>query len=96
MKNKKMKCPKCGEEKIGSCNERSVYACGSYGYKHVHGLCFQSSDCRDRADGKKILTRIKYFILIKLGKCCCSGYGVYPNGIKCCGCEDCRKTKLEE
>ena len=45
---------------------------------------------------KKFLLNIYYFVLVKLGKLNCSGYGIYPNGIKCCGCIDCKDRKEDE
>lgn len=36
------------------------------------------------------ILKIKYRIRIALGKCRCSGYKVYPNGIRCSGCKDCK------
>lgn len=39
-----------------------------------------------------VVKRIYYFILVKIGKCRCSGYGIYPNGVKCPGCSDCRDS----
>ena len=42
---------------------------------------------------KMLYTRIKYWVLVKIGKLRCSGYMVYPNGIKCTGCSDCRKER---
>jgi len=36
------------------------------------------------------IVRLKYYFLILMGRCRCSGYGVYPNGFKCIGCGDCK------
>jgi hypothetical protein len=40
---------------------------------------------------KRFFLNIKYFVLVKLGKLRCSGWKVYPNGVRCCGCGDCKK-----
>ena len=32
-----------------------------------------------------VVKRICYLILVKTGKRRCSGYGIYPNGVKCPG-----------
>jgi hypothetical protein len=34
-------------------------------------------------------TKIKYWFLVQFGMKRCSGYKVYPNGVKCSGCRDC-------
>lgn len=39
---------------------------------------------------KRLFLNIKYF-LVKLGN-----WKVYPNGVKCCGCGDCKKEVPEK
>lgn len=88
-----MKCPKCGKEEIAVNTPKTVYACGSSDYDQRQGTFIQSDDCKEYVIGKKLFTKIKYGVKILFGKLRCSGYGVYPNGIKCFGCGDCRKTR---
>lgn len=45
---------------------------------------------------KQLFLNIKYFVLVKLGKLRCSGWKVYPNGVRCCGCGDCKKEVPNE
>lgn len=40
-----------------------------------------------------LFTAVKYFFLVKFKKVLCSGYGVYPNGVRCPGCSDCKNVK---
>ena len=40
---------------------------------------------------KRLFLIIKYFVLVKLGN-----WKVYPNGVKCCGCGDCKKEVPDE
>ena len=88
-----MNCPKCGKKEIEAKTPRTVYACGSSDYDQRPGTFIQSSDCEGYVIGRKLFTKIKYAVKIIFGKLRCSGYGVYPNGIKCIGCSDCKKAK---
>jgi hypothetical protein len=45
---------------------------------------------------KWLFLNIKCFVLVKLGKLRCSGWKVYPNGVICCGCGDCKKEVPDE
>jgi len=54
---------------------------------------YQQRDAKEYVIGKKLFTKIKYAVKIIFGTLRCSGYGVYPNGIKCIGCSDCKKAK---
>lgn len=88
-----MKCPKCGSKEIDAEIPYTVYRCGSRDYDQRPNTFIQSSDCKEYEKGKKLFTKIKYAFKIIFGKLRCSGYGVYPNGIKCFGCSDCKKVK---
>lgn len=50
----------------------------------------RSYSIRRLFNGKSVWLTIKYWYLIKTNKKLCSGYGIYPNGIKCIGCTDCK------
>jgi len=39
---------------------------------------------------KSVLLEVKYYILCKTGRARCSNYGIFPNGVKCFGCGDCK------
>ncbi len=48
---------------------------------------------------KRLIRTIQFCMKLSLlistsrGKTMCSGYGVYPNGLKCPGCPDCDKVR---
>ena len=39
----------------------------------------------------KTISKFVTWIKVKIGLALCSGYGVYPNGFKSPGCDDCYK-----